>query len=168
MVKLCNLGVTLPVLVIIKYGLGVHTIGTPLTNIEQIQQVLWATTLLFFLGISSSKISVLIYYGKTFRVRTHPNKVWRWAFYFVFAITVASLIAFALAWVFHCQPVQQFWSPSRDGRCSSFFLLLFSNAICSAILDILILLSPLPPIWKLTLEMSRKWALTGVFILGYS
>ena len=166
--KLCNLGVTALVLISVKYGLGVHTKYAPQNDLEQALKVLWATTLLFFLGISLSKISVLTYYGKIFRARAHPNIVWRWTYYFIFAATIVSLIGFVLLAVFQCQPVQRFWDRTGEGNCYAYHTILFSNSICSAILDLLILLSPLPPIWKLNLGKNRKWVLTGVFILGYS
>ena len=168
MIQVCNIGITALGLSSYVDNLGSHMKFVSAPDITELMQKLWAMGLLLVFSISFSKISVLIYYGRVFRVKAHPSKIWRWAFYSIFVTTNVSLVAFTLVSLFQCQPVQKFWTLELSGSCYSYYSIQASNAIWSAVMDVLILLLPLPPIWKLKLKIRRKLALAGMFVLGYS
>ena len=41
-----------------------------------------------------------------------------------------------------------------------------SFAISSIILDVLILITPMPSVWKLQMPVRQKFSVTGIFLLG--
>lgn len=67
---------------------------------------------------------------------------------------------------FACTPIHAFWDKSIDGRCIDFKTLMFSITAPNVGLDVILLVLPLIPLWKLKLDRPRKIALMSVFILG--
>ena len=64
--------------------------------------------------------------------------------------------------------MEKYWIFYLPGTCAGQFPGTFGSAISSVIIDIAILIIPLPPIWKLNLKTSRKLSVLAVFVLGYS
>ena len=81
-------------------------------------------------------------------------------------VTVWFLLALPFA-IFQCAPVRKVWLPLIPGHCvntSSWFL---GIATVSVIIDIYIMLLPLPILWSLHVGRKRKLILIGFFICAY-
>ncbi|CAI6330562.1 unnamed protein product [Periconia digitata] len=86
-----------------------------------------------------------------------------------FAIVTAWTIAFTFAWGFACHPIKGFWSfpyGSDEGPCVDTWKLNSVMAISDTIIDVIILLVPVPLVWRLRMSTSRKLAVILVFFLG--
>lgn len=69
--------------------------------------------------------------------------------------------------IFQCSPVQYAWDKTIEGG-SCFDQQAFYRYVSppNILTDVLILVMPLPFVWKLHTRMTQKLALTGVFLLG--
>ena len=149
-------------------GLGQHVHEVIDEQISYLLKLQFAGEILFDISISFSKLSALVFYGKVFRVKSYPSKAWRWTYYIILIVTTAWPFASTLSTILQCQPVQKYWLPSTPGTCSAQLGIFVWSAVSSVVIDIAILIVPLPPIWELHLKTSRKLAIAFVFILGYS
>lgn len=149
-------------------GLGQHDSELSEDQITYLLKIVFVDDILFDLSILFSKISALVFYRKIFRVLSYTNKAWRWTYYAILAVATAWPVAFILFTLFMCAPIEKFWLMNQPGHCYSHFDGTFSSAFSSVIIDLAILIIPLPPIWQLHLKNSRKLSLVVVFVLGYS
>ena len=78
------------------------------------------------------------------------------------ALWIASLLATA----FICTLSRKVWLASLDGDCGSRNKLHTGCAVSGLILNILILLLPLPVIRNMQLAWSRKVSLASIYVLG--
>lgn len=98
--------------------------------------------------------------------RIVPNDFHRITFW----ITLGVLIAYSL-WtiassIFICFPIAHFWDSSVPGSCLDKKALWFSNAAMNILLDVWVLLLPIPAIYKLQLPTRQKLAIMLVFVVG--
>lgn len=111
-----------------------------------------------------AKLSALILYARLFRPRT---------FLIVNYISMGFLVIAGLWTIlsgfFFCVPVHAFWDPSEEVRldkCLPVVPVWFTNAALQTSTDLLILVLPLPLLWKLQLPKRQKWGILVVFSLG--
>lgn len=68
-----------------------------------------------------------------------------------------------------CQPLSFFWNQyagETDGKCMDYLLMWIVTGIISAILDLLILLIPVPAIYSLQMTWQKKLGVVAVLALG--
>ena len=78
------------------------------------------------------------------------------------------LIGAWLATTFQCIPVRASWEAVSDAKCVTQWKFFTGTAAPSAILDVIILLTPLPLLWPLQMTNAKKTMLIGLFVCGYS
>ncbi|KAH9889602.1 hypothetical protein F4778DRAFT_383664 [Xylariomycetidae sp. FL2044] len=66
-----------------------------------------------------------------------------------------------------CVPIERFWDRSVEGRCVDGKVVTEVNNIGNIITDFIVLVLPLPVLLRLNLRPAQKWALVGVFSLGF-
>jgi hypothetical protein len=82
-------------------------------------------------------------------------------------ITIAGGIIFTFANIWRCVPVQLTWDDrTRGGHCAAYTPFWFSHATFSTVLDLTVLILPLPQIHRLHLAAPSKLSLTTLFSLG--
>lgn len=81
-------------------------------------------------------------------------------------LVVGFFVSCSLAAIFGCQPVSYFWNQDQPGRCIDEFMFFKVNGIVNLILDIVVLLLPLPMLWRLQMHVKKKIALSVIFSLG--
>ena len=151
-----------------EIGLGSHVAELSSESITTFFTFLNAGDPMFNFSISFSKISALVSYDKVFRVKTYPNKAWRWSYRAILSLAALWPVVFFTVGLLRCPDDQSQWQRHGGDSCSSSNLGFVSNAMSSILIDIAVLIIPIPPIWKLHLKTSRKVAIAGTFILGYS
>ena len=68
--------------------------------------------------------------------------------------------------IFDCMPIHAFWDVEVPRTCIESLHYFLGVAIPNVVTDILLLIFPLPWIWKLVMPTSQKIALSGIFLLG--
>lgn len=65
-----------------------------------------------------------------------------------------------------CRPFQYNWDKTISGSCGDTLPYYLSTAIINLLIDVMIVALPLPRLWTLQMETSRKVSLTVIFSLG--
>ncbi|KAI0404425.1 hypothetical protein F4802DRAFT_227587 [Xylaria palmicola] len=126
-------------------------------------QTLFVTELLYGLVFPIEKTTILLLYLRLFRIH-------RW-----FRITTYVLIAYIWMWgisevvvaIAQCTPVAFQWDKKIEGgHCIDQLSYYRWVSVPNIIHDVVMLIMPLPVVWTLKLDIRKKLALTGVFLIG--
>ena len=153
-----------------NYGLGFHATDhiTPYQRMR-FAQLLYAGEWLWHITTSLLRFSVLAFYARIFHVRTNPSHVWVCIFYTVLCGTFSWLLAAVMTeGIFPCDPISKFWDPSLEGTCIPVATLLTVSTVGCLVNDMMIVLLPLPQVFKLNLKLRKKIAVSCSFLLGYA
>lgn len=149
---------------LVDYGLGLHLQALPPENIEKFLKMLWIIYYIFDTGTAVSKTSALFFYARVFSVN---NSRFKYALWVVHAMNAAWLLAILLSVTFMCNPIQRAWQPALPGTCLNTGILWTGSGVTSLIIDVIILVMPLPMLWKLQMKTISKIQIIGVFMCGY-
>lgn len=123
-------------------------------------QMLWAIAMAFI------KVSILLFYRRLFPP-TATSQKWRMC---NLALIVASVVFCLISLFgsgFACTPVAFIWDITiQGGHCISLIALARFTCITGIVTDILILTLPIPIVWNMQLNRSKKIGVCGVFLLG--
>ncbi|CAI7581530.1 unnamed protein product [Penicillium viridicatum] len=111
-----------------------------------------------------AKFSALTLFTRLFR--PHPFLL---ATYIVMGCLVIIGLWTTLSGFFFCIPVHAFWNTSEEVRktkCLPTTPVWFTNAALQTVTDLVILILPMPLLWKLQLPKRQKWGIIVVFGLG--
>ncbi|KAL2188629.1 hypothetical protein L209DRAFT_751656 [Thermothelomyces heterothallicus CBS 203.75] len=90
----------------------------------------------------------------------------RWSCWALLTIVAMYCVASILVTIFQCRPMIRAFDKSTPGTCIDTAKFWFANAGFSIATDIIILLLPMPLIWKLGAPRAQKIALMAVFAIG--
>ena len=107
------------------------------------------------------KAAILIFYKTVFSVRS-----FRIASIVMLGVVAAWTIAFFFANLLNCYPVTPYIEPFYGNNCINGLPVWWSTGITDAIIDMAILIMPIPTILKLQLPLKQKIAIIGLFVLG--
>lgn len=107
------------------------------------------------------KLSVLDLYIQIFR-----NKPFRILSYVLMAASVGYLIMVILEAFLVCKPFAYSWNKLREGHCNNQLMVYVSSGIVNLVIDVAIVILPMPMLWGLQLGVPKKIALTFIFGLG--
>ena len=127
-------------------------------------KILFAFFLAFDASISFAKTSALFFYSRAF---TTLDPKFRWALWTTHGIVFAWFIALMISSVFFCTPVHKYWEPLAPGHCQSRFVMNVSSAVASSIIDAIILVLPVPVVWRLQIALSQKILVFFALLCGY-
>ncbi|KAJ5215985.1 uncharacterized protein N7498_002392 [Penicillium cinerascens] len=149
----------------ISLGLGRHSATLPISNQLEGPKIIFAAAYLYDACITFPKLSVLCFYHRVLK----RGGIWvRPTLWAVGTLCVCWLIGAWLATTFQCTPVHASWDPVPNAKCFTQWKFFTGTAAPSAVLDVIILLIPLPLLWSLHMTKAKKVMLTGLFICGYS
>ncbi|RVD85066.1 uncharacterized protein DFL_003397 [Arthrobotrys flagrans] len=142
-------------------GLGTHIWDVPMNKILH----LWRTAIIvqhlitlchFFI-----KSSLLLFY-----YQLSPKRSFRVAILITSAVNVAHTISNLLAVLFSCEPI--IWSDALfTAKCTvNRYAVSFSGVVIFMVLDLVIILLPVPYILRLQLKKRKKVLMIGLFSLG--
>ncbi|KAB5542890.1 hypothetical protein GE09DRAFT_230156 [Coniochaeta sp. 2T2.1] len=149
----CGIGYDHTVNIVVQYGMG------PVTQLLKLLiplQFLWALSLGF------SKTSILLLYSNVFAV---PIVIWtaRSAIVFISLGVLATIITGCLI----CQPFAMNWDQTiPGGHCGDQVLSFTVTGALNLVTDSMVLLLPLPYLYKLQMRLYKKLVLMGVFSVG--
>lgn len=149
---------------LLELGLGLHIQVVPPENVEPFLKLLWIIYYIFDTGTAVSKSSALFFYSRVLGV---ANSRFKYALWLVHAMNVAWLITILFSVTFMCSPIERAWKTTLPGKCLNTGLLWMGSGITSLLIDVIILVMPLPMLWKLRMKTIRKIQISGVFLCGY-
>lgn len=67
----------------------------------------------------------------------------------------------------HCRPLAYYWDRSiPKGYCTNDNLIGYSITSVNIVTDVIVLLMPLPWLWGLQVNLMKRLAIIGLFVLG--
>ncbi|KAF3927401.1 hypothetical protein ABW21_db0205714 [Orbilia brochopaga] len=149
-----------------EYGWGRHIWDVRPKEWVVIRQYQFASQLLFTYSVALAKSSILIFY-----LRFCTTQKFKVAIWVTFGMVAAWVIAMSGLIIFQCHPVGNFWKEIRltDYRTGCLpneadWVLL--HGTISVVLDIIVLLLPIPTVLQLGLPTKQKVGLIAMFSLG--
>ncbi|KAI6779238.1 uncharacterized protein J7T54_007765 [Emericellopsis cladophorae] len=142
-------------------GMGLHADLVDPTDIVMMAQWLVVAEILYAFNLGWTKLSLLLMYYRIFRFPYFKRMAW-----IVGVFVMAWVVCITFLFVFICVPVEKLWYPELPGHCINQVGTWIANAISTIFTDLVILLMPIPQVWRLNLKMREKLGLTAAFGLG--
>ena len=147
----------------VSIGLGRHIEQVPKSQHHQLALIFYVDNILYITGLTMIKLSVILFYVRIFR----PIAIYRIAFWATASIVVGWFLAGEAMSIWTCIPIRKAWNPTLPGHCLDRSRKSYGTAISNILIDLIILVLPMPMLWRLNIEASRKIGLIGVFAAGY-
>ena len=117
--------------------------------------------LLWTAGTSCVRVSILLFYWRVFTVRKFRRAV----------LATGSIVAFAgtvffFIFAFQCSPPSHFWNVHSEGTCIDQTTYYIAAGSINLLEDVVVLVLPMPVLWRLKATVPRKIALSFIFALG--
>ncbi|KAI1173841.1 hypothetical protein F4777DRAFT_556489 [Nemania sp. FL0916] len=152
----------------VKLGLGNHfEYFKSVDDVTTLLRIFYVSQIVFDSGIAFAKFSALLFYRRIF---SSTSKSFNNAWNIVFALVAVFILYKLPAQIFSCIPPRKNWLPSIPGHCENDYTnfgLLLAGLILDILTDLLILLLPMPIVFRLHTSRRKKLALFGAFFLGY-
>ncbi|KAK8052451.1 hypothetical protein PG993_003836 [Apiospora rasikravindrae] len=153
----CGLGYDHMANIIQNYG------PEPITLLLKGNQLLIGLQFTWVISLSLCKISILLLYRKLF-----PTPLIHWASLATSCLIAAWAIATIMAGCLICQPISKNWDLTMtDGHCGDQVLSFTITGVINLITDVMVLVLPLPNLYKLQVPIQQRVVLVGVFSLGF-
>jgi hypothetical protein len=166
-----------------RKSLGVHItdITNPLDIVDFLKSV-FIGQILYTFSITTIKLSVLAFYWRLFEIKA------RVTIYIVTAMSISWCTAIVrphllpqkcptrlvntikqfLCVVFSCIPVQAAWDITIVGaKCIPTRSIYLGGSVPNVILDLVLVIMPLPHVWRLHAPVAQRIVLAGMFALGF-
>lgn len=153
----------LPIIVLvctIDYGDGKHILALAPDVRTEWFKALYIYDLFFAVSITCTRLSTLAFYMRIF-----PITQLRAILYATGAFVLALAAAFVLTAIFLCIPIRSFWDFS-PGHCIAVDKFFLACGSLSCAQDFLIMLLPVPLLWRLSTTKEQKMILTGIFLVA--
>lgn len=147
-----------------RFGLGRHVDVTSSGDIETDLKLLYAAYFLFQVGTMVVKSSALLFYGRVFG---KLNRRFTIALYCTHAFIVVFFSYLTLSLIFNCTPTQRFWNRALPGHCLNEYAWYLANVIVDVLIDLWVLVLPVPMIWRLQMSYTKRVLVVGAFLCGY-
>lgn len=121
----------------------------------------YALQILYKFTINLTKTSILLLYLRFFNDPTYI-RINRAVMGYVLTYAVCSIIVTC----FQCVPVTRAWDPSVAGGCISLEGFWYTGAAISLTSDLMILILPMPTIWRMKRPLNERLCLAAVFLFG--
>jgi hypothetical protein len=143
-------------------GMGIHADLVQLDRIVLMAKFLVVAEILYVFNLVWTKLSILLMYYRIFHFPYFKKMA-----YVIGAFCIAWVITITFLFIFICVPVEKLWTPDLPGHCIDQVSTWISNACSTILTDVLILLLPIPQVWKLQLRRPEKIGVTFAFCLGF-
>jgi hypothetical protein len=121
--------------------------------------------MVYITSLSLTKISILFFYLKVF-----PGKGFRYCVYVFIAANIIYGVVFVFMLIFQCNPIPGAWL-AWDGeypsKCISINLLGWTAAAINIVLDLAVIILPLPELFRLSMSLRKKVQIIMMFAVGF-
>ncbi|KAF2869622.1 hypothetical protein BDV95DRAFT_575880 [Massariosphaeria phaeospora] len=144
-------------------GLGLPVFQLKPKNIEIFAKAGAVASGIFWgAAATCTQVSILVFYVRVFGIeRWH-----RYTCYGLMALCIGWFISLVGAVGASCMPLKKLWMPKLAGTCIDNRKMCSGTGLSHVVLDFLILLMALPPIWNLKTTLVRKIRATSLLTIG--
>ena len=111
--------------------------------------------------IACIKASILYLYRRIF-----PQKWFRNALIATGSFNLMWFIAAFFGTIFQCVPISLLWDLETPGYCINYHDGVLAFGGITVATDFLILVLPIPLVWRIQISRRKKWLITFTFMLG--
>ncbi|KAI0378203.1 hypothetical protein F5Y04DRAFT_262681 [Hypomontagnella monticulosa] len=147
-------------------GFGRHMETLSLEEQKLFFKLLYVGDFIYDTALVLTKLSGLLFLSRIFP-RHANSRLFNGALYATYGLNASWLIGAYFGTIFLCDPVEKGWDPFLEGECGLTTNLFLGSAIPSVVIDLIIMILPLPKIWGLRTTAGKKVGLIAIFILGY-
>lgn len=122
----------------------------------------FADDMLWVALVGLIKISILDLYTTIF-----PNRSFIRIAHSLIGLCCAVMIAFLIERALICRPVAYNWDTNINGSCGNTSEQYIAIVSIDLIIDVFIIVLPMPVLWGLQLKTSKKLAIMAIFALGF-
>ncbi|KAL2021637.1 hypothetical protein VTK56DRAFT_6990 [Thermocarpiscus australiensis] len=144
------------------YGQGRHIAVLDPSVLWKYLRTFYISMVLYNASLTATKLTFLLQYYRIFG-SGKTRKVVVSAFVFVELWSISQLLVV----IFTCTPIHKFWLPETPGTCVPDLPFWYVNAAGNIVTDVIVFVIPLPALSRLHLRRGQKFALIGVFCLGF-
>ncbi|KAJ6036769.1 hypothetical protein N7540_001048 [Penicillium herquei] len=152
----------------VHFGLGLHEAFVAVQNSAYLihgAKLFYVGVFIFDTSICLPKISALFFYARVFNAKNRSLRIQLWI---LGGLVAAWLLAAYLVSIWQCDPIARAWNTSIPGKCVNKFAWYTATATISCVIDIWILVIPIPLIMRLNTSLRRRIYLLVAFCLTYS
>ncbi|KAL4791045.1 hypothetical protein BDV19DRAFT_381907 [Aspergillus venezuelensis] len=152
-------------IIITFYGIGYHTNTVPDDKLGTMQYIVYCSLCSYLFVALAVKTSLTV-----FIMRVFPTKFIRRLGIGMIIFMIMMTISGEFPLIFQCSPVQAAWKPIPDSKCFSSTVLMklqLYQAILMFLIDCVIIIMPMPTIWRLHMPLQRRLVIIGLFALGF-
>ncbi|KAL1883977.1 hypothetical protein Daus18300_000085 [Diaporthe australafricana] len=148
-----------------NYGLGLDMWAVKHDNITEILYLYFWDELVYLAVLPLTKISILLFYLKIFPKREIKIAIWT-----LVGLNIVYLIIFEIISIFQCRPIQGAWlrwDGEFEATCNDINMQGWWAAGLNLVLDLGVLILPLPELARLNLSMRKKIQILSMFCVGF-
>ncbi|KAI0189042.1 hypothetical protein F4808DRAFT_445798 [Astrocystis sublimbata] len=133
------------------------------TEVTNLLRFAFITEILFTIGITAIKLSILWFYYTLFSINRQLNPIIK----ATAVLVVAWFFAAILVLVLQCNPVSAFWEHFlQPPYCLETPRVLLGYEISNLFIDVAVLCIPVTTVWQLQIPVTKKLSILGIFLLG--
>jgi hypothetical protein len=147
------------------YGWGRHIWDIPVRWYGPSLKVSYLTQIIFIIAATLIKLSICFSYRRI----SIDKSFHRILKYTTFTVLLYG-VAFTVALVFRCWPINAYWSTLsavRSGQCFNENVVLLLSSGINFVIDIWLVVLPVPSLWRLQLPMKQRTILVILMSLGF-
>ncbi|KAF3766241.1 hypothetical protein M406DRAFT_290634 [Cryphonectria parasitica EP155] len=144
-------------------GAGWHMDELNKWHVARLTQVSFVAICLYGLSMCTVKWSMLFMLKRIFAVRYFRVRIVTWI---IIGMQAAWLLQTVLIGFLICQPVQKNWDPTAAGSCGNRIAGYTSVSVVNVVVDVLMLVLPLPMVFNLQVKSGYKVGLFSIFGIG--
>ncbi|KAF2106963.1 hypothetical protein BDV96DRAFT_654293 [Lophiotrema nucula] len=153
-------------LLALRHHYGAHFWNLRLGQFFEYDHHFYAATILYSLTIFALKTAIILQLIRLFAPRGVRNATF-WALHILLAVNTAFYISAVFVSIFNCIPIQAAWNRFLDqSKCIEIRPFLIVAATFNTVTDILILVIPQRVIWGMNMTVTRRWAVSVLFLIG--
>ena len=121
--------------------------------------------MLYIASLATTKISILLFYLKVF-----PQRYFRMCTWVFVGLNVAYALAYIFLLTFQCDPIPgawMKWDGEYEARCISINIIGWTAAAINILLDLAVIILPLPELLRLSMSPKKKMQIVSMFAVGF-
>lgn len=120
---------------------------------------------MYIAALGLTKISILFFYLKVF-----PKRSFRICAWVLIGLNLAYFLAYDFLLIFQCQPIDgawKAWDGEFEAKCISINVLGWSAAVINIVLDLAVIILPLPELFRLSMSLKKRAQIVAMFAVGF-
>ncbi|ODA83902.1 hypothetical protein RJ55_02419 [Drechmeria coniospora] len=145
-----------------RYGMGRHWVTIKPADKFETMKYFYMAQVTYKASINFTKCCILLLYLRLFRI----VRWFKWSCWALLGCIGIYCAASVLVTIFQCRPLARAFDKTVAGTCIDMSKFWFANAGFSIGTDIIILLLPMPLVYRLNVPLAQKVALAALFAVG--